>query len=158
MTSMGRVWVRRQRNANDLIDEFRASNGKLSGKFAGTPVLLLTTTGARTGKPHTVVLSYTTCGDDLIVVASNGGAEVHPDWYYNLLADPSAVVEIGRETFTATATDSADVDRTHLLTKHTNAIVGFSRYRDRTTRAFPVLRLSLREAPSKQISTENRDR
>ncbi|MBK3589620.1 nitroreductase family deazaflavin-dependent oxidoreductase, partial [Streptomyces sp. MBT57] len=72
-----------------VIDEFRANAGKVGGPFAGSDLLLLTTTGARTGQPHTTPLGHVRDGDRLLVVGSNLGAPHHPDWYHNLLAHPT---------------------------------------------------------------------
>src|SRR5262245_29487663 len=75
-----------------VISEFRANGGKES-------LLLLTTTGAKSGLPRITPLVYTTDGDRIIIIASKGGAPSHPDWYYNLIAHPEATVELGREQF-----------------------------------------------------------
>ena len=78
-----------------LIAEFRAQKGQLIGPMAGRQVLLLTTKGARTGEPRTVVIGYRRVGDEIVVIASNNGAEGAPHWYNNLQADPHATVEVG---------------------------------------------------------------
>jgi deazaflavin-dependent oxidoreductase (nitroreductase family) len=80
-----------------VISEFRASGGQLSGPMAGRTLLLLTTTGARSGEARTTVLGYGREGDSYVVIASNNGAPAHPAWYRNLLADPRATVEVGPE-------------------------------------------------------------
>jgi deazaflavin-dependent oxidoreductase (nitroreductase family) len=80
-----------------VVSEFRASGGQLSGPMAGRSLLLLTTTGARSGEARTIVLGYGREGDSYVVIASNNGAPAHPAWYRNLLADPRATVEIGPE-------------------------------------------------------------
>jgi deazaflavin-dependent oxidoreductase (nitroreductase family) len=80
-----------------LISEFRANGGQLSGPMAGRSLLLLTTTGARSGEARTTVVGYGRVGDRYIVIASNNGAQAHPAWYHNLLADPRATVEVGPE-------------------------------------------------------------
>src|SRR5689334_22435787 len=88
-----------------IISEFRANGGKMTGgPFAGSPLLLLTTTGARTGRKLTSPLLYNTDGDRILVFASKGGAPTHPDWYHNLLANPEVTVELGTEKFQAKAT------------------------------------------------------
>ncbi len=78
-----------------LVAEFRAQKGQLTGPMAGRQVLLLTTRGARTGELRTVVIGYRLAGDDIVVIASNNGAEGSPHWYHNLQADPHATVEVG---------------------------------------------------------------
>ena len=82
-----------------LIDEFRANGGRLSGQMAGRQILLLTTKGARTRQPRTVVIGYRMVGDDAVVIASNNGAPGDPHWYRNLQADPHATVEVGDRKF-----------------------------------------------------------
>ncbi len=80
-----------------IIEEFRATKGQLSGRMAGRQLLLLTTTGARTGEPRTAVVGYRRSGDIFVVIASANGAAAHPAWYVNLLANPNATVEVGPE-------------------------------------------------------------
>jgi deazaflavin-dependent oxidoreductase (nitroreductase family) len=82
-----------------LIEEFRANRGRLSGNMAGRSLLLLTTTGARSGEPRTVVMGYRRDGDRYIAIASGNGAPSHPAWYRNLQANPIATVEVGPEKF-----------------------------------------------------------
>src|SRR5262245_30824972 len=84
-----------------LIEQFRAARG--GGPFEGRPLLLLTTTGARSGQRHTTPVMYVPGGDRLLVIASNAGAPAHPDWYRNLVAHPQVNVEIGTESYQATA-------------------------------------------------------
>ncbi len=82
-----------------LIEEWRANDGRLSGRMAKSQLILLTTTGAKSGQPHTAVMGYVRHGDRLLAIASNNGAPRHPDWYFNLLAAPTATVELGSEMF-----------------------------------------------------------
>ena len=82
-----------------LIEEWRANDGKLSGRMAKSQLILITTTGAKSGQPHTAVMGYVRHGDRLLAIASNNGASKHPDWYFNLLATPTATVELGAEKF-----------------------------------------------------------
>src|SRR5690242_15095699 len=86
-----------------VIEEFRANEGKVGGFLTGAPVLLLTTTGAKSGKRYTTPLMYSPEGDSLVVFAANAGAPTNPDWYYNLKENPKAIVEVGTETFDVTA-------------------------------------------------------
>ena len=97
-----------------LIAEHRANHGELSGMMAGRSVLLLTTTGARSGKPRTVVLGYGRSGTRLVVIASNNGAPKAPAWYHNLLAKPSATVELGPERFDVRTTTARPEERDEL--------------------------------------------
>ncbi|TME01188.1 MAG: nitroreductase family deazaflavin-dependent oxidoreductase, partial [Chloroflexi bacterium] len=82
-----------------LIEDFRANRGKNGGPFAGRPLLLLTTTGAKSGQRRTTPMMFIPDGDRLLVIASNVGAPAHPDWYRNLVAHPDVTVEVGAETF-----------------------------------------------------------
>jgi deazaflavin-dependent oxidoreductase (nitroreductase family) len=97
-----------------LITEFRANHGELSGTMAGRSVLLLTTTGAHSGKPRTTVLGYGRSGGLLVVIASNNGAPKAPAWYHNLLAKPTATVELGPERFEVRATTARPEQRAEL--------------------------------------------
>ena len=84
-----------------IIEEFRANGGKVSGMFEGAPMLLLTTTGAKSGNPYTTPVVHTNDGDRIVIIASKAGAPSNPDWYYNLVANPEVTVELGTETFQA---------------------------------------------------------
>src|SRR5215218_6340352 len=97
-----------------IVEDFRANGGKVSGRFAGRPLLLLTTTGARTGLPRVVPLVYTRDGEDLVIIASKGGAPTNPDWYHNLVANPEVTIELGTEKFQARATVAEEPERTRL--------------------------------------------
>ena len=98
-----------------VIREFRANQGKVSGQLANMPVLLLTMTGARSGRTLTTPLVYTTDGDRLVVIASFAGAPKHPAWYHNLLAHPEATVEVGSERLRVKATVTAGEERQRLF-------------------------------------------
>jgi deazaflavin-dependent oxidoreductase (nitroreductase family) len=82
-----------------LIEDWRANDGKLSGRMATSQLILLTTTGAKSGEPRTTVVGYVRHGGRLLAIASDNGAPKHPDWYFNLLATPTATVELGSEMF-----------------------------------------------------------
>ena len=97
-----------------LIADFRATGGRMSGPMGGRSLLLLTTTGARSGQPRTAVLGYVRAGDRYVVIASNNGAPRAPAWYQNLLANPSAVVEAGAERFEARARTAEGAERVEL--------------------------------------------
>jgi deazaflavin-dependent oxidoreductase (nitroreductase family) len=88
----------------NLIEEFRARDGKVGGIFEGLPLLLLTTTGAKSGEPRIAPLVYGVDGERLIIVASKGGSPTNPDWFHNIVADPKVTVDLGTETFPARAT------------------------------------------------------
>ena len=122
-----------------LIAEYRANGGKVNGRFAGAPLLLLTTTGARSGQPRTAPLAYTTDGDRLVVIASKGGAPTNPDWFHNLLANPEVTVELGAERFPARAVVPDGEERDRLFDQMAGQMPGFADYQRRTTRRIPVV-------------------
>ncbi len=124
------------------IAEFRANGGKVGGQFAGAPLLLLHTTGARSGQPRVNPLAYTRDGDRLIVIASKAGAPTNPDWYYNVVANPLVTVEVGTEQFQAQATIPPEPERTRLYDQMATAMPGFAEYQRRTTRQIPVVVLT----------------
>lgn len=121
-----------------VVDEFRANAGKVGGPFAGRPMMILTTTGAKSGKPRVVPLVYTTDGDNYIIIASKGGAPTNPDWYYNLVANPVATVEVGRETFQVRAREVKGSERRRLFDAQAELMPGFKDYEQKTTREIPV--------------------
>jgi deazaflavin-dependent oxidoreductase (nitroreductase family) len=122
-----------------VIAEFRANGGKVGGMFDGVPMLLLTTTGAKSGLPRVAPLAYTTDGDRLVVIASKGGAPTHPDWYHNLLANPTARVEVGTEAFAARATVAEGAVRDRLFDAMAAKMPNFAEYQRSTTRRIPVV-------------------
>ena len=97
-----------------IVQEWRANAGRLSGPMAGRNLILLTTTGARSGQPGTVVLGFGRNGDNLVAIASNNGAPAHPAWYLNLLADPVATVELGADKFDVRARPARPDEREEL--------------------------------------------
>ena len=125
-----------------IIEEFRANNGKVGGYFANNTLLLLHTTGAKSGKEHVNPLVTFEDGGRLVVVASKGGAPTHPDWYYNLVADPVVTVEYGTETFQARATVASEPERTELYEKMENTFATFSAYKEKAGRVIPVVSLT----------------
>ena len=123
-----------------LIEEFRATRGLSSGPFAGRPLLLLTTTGAKSGRPHTTPLNYSVDGDRLVVIASKGGSPAHPDWYRNLVAHPEVTIELGGERFRARARTAEEPERTRLFDRQAAQMPFFDAYRQRVTaRQIPVV-------------------
>lgn len=128
-----------------IIEEFHANGGKVGGPFEGAPLLLLTTTGARSGQRRTTPLMYLPDGDRLIIFASKAGAPTSPDWYHNLLAHPQATVEVGNgsviETFEVTATPVTGEERDRLYAKQAKLYPGFAEYQAKTTRVIPVVAL-----------------
>lgn len=124
-----------------IITEFRANGGKVGGQFAGAPLLLLTTTGARTGQRRTTPVMYNTDGDRLLIFASKAGAPTHPAWYHNLVAHPMVTIEVGTETFDAAATVLHGEERDRLFARHATQYPGFAEYQAKTTRTIPVIAL-----------------
>lgn len=122
-----------------VIEEFRANGGKVGGPYEGAPMLLLTTSGARTGRSHTTPLIYLPDGDRLVVFGTRGGGPTNPDWYYNLLANPTATVEVGTETYPVAATITSGEERRRLFTRQAEYRPGFAEYEALTTREIPVV-------------------
>jgi deazaflavin-dependent oxidoreductase (nitroreductase family) len=106
------------------------------------PVLLLTTTGRRSGKGRTTPLTFFRDGTDLVVIASNGGADRPPDWWLNLRRTPRAVVRIGTDTLVVTARPASEQERERLWVVITGTYAGYARYQERTTRRIPVVLLT----------------
>ncbi|MFJ2105093.1 nitroreductase/quinone reductase family protein [Streptomyces microflavus] len=138
-----------------VIDEFRANAGKVGGPFAGSDLLLLTTTGARTGQPHTTPLGHVRDGDRLLVVGSNLGAPHHPDWYHNLLAHPTVQVELGDEGFQTVAVPAEGPRRDELFARVVAEAPGYAEYQAATDRALPVVVLELPDpqAPALDVTS-----
>src|ERR1035437_6146031 len=118
-----------------LITDFRANGGHVtSGPFAGRPVLLLTTTGAKSGQARLAPLVYSREGNDYVIVASKGGAPTHPAWHYNLVANPVVTVEVGGETFEARARVTEGEERDRLFAERVATNPTFAEYQRKTTR------------------------
>ncbi|HEU5014256.1 MAG TPA: nitroreductase family deazaflavin-dependent oxidoreductase [Roseiflexaceae bacterium] len=123
-----------------IIEEFHANNGKVGGPFANTPLLLLTSIGAKSGQPRTSPLAYVTDNGHFVIIASKGGAPSNPDWYYNVLANPEVTVEAGTETFKARATAITDgPERDRLYAKMVEQNPGFAEYERKTARKIPAV-------------------
>ncbi len=127
-----------------IIEEFRANQGKLGGPFTGAPVLLLTTTGARSGKRRTNPVAYLPDGDRVVIFASKAGAPTNPDWYHNLRAHPDVTVEIGDETRDVRAVVLEGNERDELFARQKERMPGFADYEAKTDRVIPVIALEAR--------------
>ena len=127
-----------------LIEEFRASRDTDGGPMEGRPLLLLTTTGARTGQRRTTPIMYVPDGDRLIAIASNAGAPKHPDWYRNLVAHPDVTVEVGKETFDATASVAEGAERQRLWTSIVEQYPFFTDHQAKAGRQIPIVVLERR--------------
>ena len=123
-----------------VIEEFRANDGVVSGR--GSSLLLLTTTGAKSGRQHTTPLAYTRDGDHYIILASKGGAPTNPAWYHNLVAHPEVTVEVGGETFQSRASVAEGAERERLFNQMAAKMPGFADYQRNTTRQIPVVVLT----------------
>lgn len=122
-----------------IIDEFRSNAGVVGGQFAGAPLLLLTTTGAKTGRQLTSPLVYIRDGDRYVVIASKGGADTNPAWYHNVLANPGVTLEIGEETFEAKAAPAEGAERDRLYKAQADQMPQFWEYQEKTSRVIPVV-------------------
>jgi F420H(2)-dependent quinone reductase len=120
---------------------YRRSGGSIGGKMRGAPVLLLTTTGRRSGRAWTTPVMYRYDGDRLVVVASNGGADQPPAWWLNLRANPGATVQIGKETFPVTAMETTPEERKRLWPLVVETYGGYADYEKKTSRQIPVVLL-----------------
>jgi deazaflavin-dependent oxidoreductase (nitroreductase family) len=125
-----------------LIADMRAHGGRAaSGPMAGKPLMVLTTTGARTGEPRTSIVTYHKNGDRFAIAASMGGAPKHPAWYHNLIANPDATIEVDNETFKVRATDTSGAERDRLWDEHVAELPEFGEYPKKTDRTIPMLLL-----------------
>lgn len=124
-----------------IVDEFRANDGKVGGQFANANLLLLTTTGAKSGQPRLAPLAYLRIDGKLIIIGSFAGADVDPAWVHNLRADPRARVEVAAESFDVIARELPPAERDEIFPKVTAAAPGFAEYQAKTTRVIPLFEL-----------------
>ncbi|OBG66236.1 nitroreductase family deazaflavin-dependent oxidoreductase [Mycobacterium sp. E3339] len=124
-----------------IIDEFHANGGKVGGQFEGANLLLLTTTGAKSGAQRVSPLAYFDIDGKLIIIGSFAGAPVSPAWVHNLRANPAARVEIGTDEFAVTARELPSDERDALFDKITAAAPGFAEYQSKTSRVIPLFEL-----------------
>ncbi|GJM41793.1 MAG: hypothetical protein DHS20C20_20750 [Ardenticatenaceae bacterium] len=128
-----------------IIEEFRANNGIVGGFFTNRPLLLLHTTGAKSGLPRINPLVCMVDGDRYIIIASAGGAPKHPAWYHNLVANPKVSIEVGTDQFEANATVASEPERSQLYEKIAAKHDFFAQYaKDVVTRTIPVIILTRR--------------
>jgi deazaflavin-dependent oxidoreductase (nitroreductase family) len=129
-----------------IIEEFRANGGVVGGMFQGALLVLLTTIGAKSGKPRTSPAGYLRDGDRILVFASNAGLPKTPDWYHNLIARPGVTVEIGTgdggvETYAATATPIEGEERDRLYKLQSELVPAYGEYQAKSSRTIPVIAL-----------------
>lgn len=122
-----------------VIDEFRANAGVVGGPFEGQQMALLTTTGAKSGKPHTTPLVAGPAGDQVYVIASAAGSPNHPAWYHNIQANPRVTVEVGEDTYEATARPADEPQRTELYAAMVERMPQFAGYQEGNPRTIPVV-------------------
>jgi deazaflavin-dependent oxidoreductase (nitroreductase family) len=126
---------------SNVADEFRANGGKVGGQFEGADLLLLTTTGAKSGEPRVSPLAYFRIDGKLLIIGSFAGSDVNPGWVHNLRANPAARVEIGNESSDVTARELPSGERDELFGQIAAAAPGFAEYQAKTTRVIPVFEL-----------------
>jgi deazaflavin-dependent oxidoreductase (nitroreductase family) len=126
---------------NGIIAEFRANEGRVGGQFEGGPILLLHTTGAKSGADRVSPMMYLDREGHLYVFASKAGADTHPDWYRNLSANPEVRVELGTDVFDAVATSLDGSERERIYEIQAGLFPGFREYQEKTTRVIPVVEL-----------------
>jgi deazaflavin-dependent oxidoreductase (nitroreductase family) len=132
--------VEMQRINDDIIAQFRSQGGTIDeGRFKGAPILLLSTTGARSGMVRLTPLVYTRDGARYVIIASKAGAPNHPDWYHNLVANPQVMVEVGPERFTARASVTDGAERDRLFDAQASVMPVFTEYQRQTARRIPVV-------------------
>jgi deazaflavin-dependent oxidoreductase (nitroreductase family) len=124
-----------------IIEEFRENEGRVGGPFEGAPVLLLTSTGARSGERRTTPVMYLPDDDRMVIFASKGGAPTNPAWYHNLIANPTAVVEVGPETVEVNARVTSGDERERLFNRQAGLYPQFADYAQKTSREIPVVAL-----------------
>jgi deazaflavin-dependent oxidoreductase (nitroreductase family) len=143
MASASKTMKRVMNIANGLhVALYRISGGKLAHEIANMPILLITTIGRKSGKPHTNPIVYLKDGQDYLVAASVGGMDWHPGWYFNLKNRPQATIKVGDKTFDVKATITAGEERTRLYEIFKAASSNFVKYEKATSRVIPVIRLT----------------
>jgi deazaflavin-dependent oxidoreductase (nitroreductase family) len=122
-----------------VIAEFRSHGGRVGGPFEGAPLLLLTSIGVKSGEERTTPVMYLPDGERMVIFASKAGAPTNPAWYHNLVANPTATVEVGTESFQATARVATGEERAELYNRQAELRPQFADYAEKTTREIPVV-------------------
>jgi deazaflavin-dependent oxidoreductase (nitroreductase family) len=125
----------------NIVDEFRANGGKVGGPFEGMTLLLLTSTGAKSGQPRLAPLAYLTIDGKMIIIGSKAGADTNPDWVHNLRANPGARIEVGTEAYDVTARELPPEERDATYAKVVALAPGFGDYQSKTSRKIPLFEL-----------------
>ena len=118
---------------------YRLSGGMIGGSIWGRPILLLTTTGRKSGRKRTTPLVYMPDGDNMVIIASNGGAPQHPEWWLNLRDEPKAEVQVGRDVKAVVAEKAAGEERVRLWREVVEMYRGYDEYQRSTKREIPVV-------------------
>jgi deazaflavin-dependent oxidoreductase (nitroreductase family) len=126
----------------NIVDEFRANAGVVGGPFEGRPLLLLATTGAKSGKQRLAPLAYFEVDGKLIIIGSKAGADTNPDWVHNLRASPGAHIEIGTDAYDVVARELSIEERDEAYPKVVAVAPGFGEYQDKTSRVIPLFELT----------------
>lgn len=125
-----------------IVDEFRANSGVVGGPFEGRPLLLLHTTGAKSGQHRLAPLAYFTIDGRFIIVGSKAGADTNPDWVHNLRANPQAHIEVGTDAYDVVARELTREERDDLYPKIVAEAPGFGEYQEKTSRVIPLFELN----------------
>ena len=125
----------------DVVEEFRANGGKVGGPFSASDLLLLTTTGAKSGQQRVSPLAYLRIDGKLIIIGAFRGADFHPAWVHNLRANPHVHIELGTEAFDAIARELPPDEREEIFAKVTAVAPAFADYQAKTTRVIPIFEL-----------------
>jgi deazaflavin-dependent oxidoreductase (nitroreductase family) len=126
---------------SSIVDEFRANDGKVGGPFEGATLLLLTSTGAKSGEPRLAPLAYLTIDQKMIIIGSKAGADTNPDWVHNLRANPRAHIEVGTDAYDVTARELPPAEHDEEWPKVVALAPGFGDYQANTSRIIPLFEL-----------------
>jgi len=140
MTEVPDVETMKAFNTN-IVDEFRTNGGKVGGPFEGATLLLLTSTGAKSGQPRLAPLAYLTIEGKMIIIGSKAGADTNPDWVHNLRANPRAHVEVGTDAYDVVARELPREERDEMYPKVVELAPGFGDYQSKTSRVIPLFEL-----------------
>jgi len=133
-------FIRTEDGERLLVEEAGFEPGHILGdRMAGKPLMILTTTGAKSGEPRTAIVTYHKDGDRYAVASSKGGAPTHPAWYHNLVANPDATVEVENQTFKVRAIETGGAERDRLWNDHVAVLPEFGEYPKKTNRTIPML-------------------
>ena len=124
-----------------IVDEFRSNDGKVGGPFEGATLLLLTSTGAKSGQPRLAPLAYLTIDGKMIIIGSKAGADTNPDWVHNLRANPRAHIEVGTDAYDVVARELLPEERDETYPKVVAVAPGFGEYQAKTSRVIPLFEL-----------------